>query len=424
LASLSNIKRDLLRSRFFVYTNTGLCIPLYNPKFVQTLLNFMTEPFLDVFSFVSIFAIGQAIFLIFLIFTKPQPLTRAKILSGIIMFVLAFMLTHHFLLHSRYLLQLPHFLGTGGTFIYLIGPLLYFYVRSLTKQKPWKWYDALHLLPFIYFNIKQIPVYLQPFNLRIEFLTNFYQAHFDTLPNLTYLLYNLPYQLHQVTYLAFALRLLYKYQQKIKTQFSNTDKISLQWMQTILYGYIIFIFIHVFAYMILVYFFQIFTMAQHVMIFILVLSVFIITIAYRGLQQSDFQPIKSGNENEKYKNSPLNQTQATKYTIQLIQMMEQEKLFTNPQLTLQMLAKKMEVNSNYISQVINEQLKLSFYDFVNGYRIEEAKKKLHSPDVQKYTIEAIAHQVGFNSKSTFNRAFKKHTELTPSQYRKKYNTPS
>jgi len=384
----------------------------------------MTEPFLDVFSFVSIFAIGQAIFLIFLIFTKPQPLTRTKLLSGTILFVLAFMLTHHFLLYSRYLLRLPHFLGTGGTFIYLIGPLLYFYVGSLIKQRSWKWYDALHLLPFIYFNVKKIPVYIQPFSQRIEFLTNFYQTHFDTLPNLDYLLYNLPYQLHQITYLAFALRLLYSYQKKIKTQFSNTDKISLQWMQTILYGYIVFIFIHVFAYMILVYFFQIFTMAQHVLIFILVLSVFIITIAYKGVQQSGFPPLKSGDDGEKYKNSQLNHTQATQYTTQLTQMMEQEKLFTNPQLTLQMLAKKMEVNSNYISQVINEQLKQNFYDFVNSYRIEEAKKKLCSADVQKYTIEAIAHQVGFNSKSTFNRAFKKHTELTPSQYRNKYNHSS
>lgn len=385
----------------------------------------MTEPFLDVFSLISIFAIGQAIFLIFLIFTKKQPLTQSKILLGFVVFVLAFMLTHHLLIHSRYLIKLPHFLGTGGTFIYLIGPLLYFYVRSLAKPQPFKIYDALHLIPFIFFNIRQIPIYTQPFHLRVEFLTSFYKERYDLVPNLTSLLYDIPYYCHQIVYLSFALYLLSKHQKNIKDQFSNTDKISLKWMQTILYGYIVFIFIHVFAYIALTYFFQQFTNGQHIMIFIITLSLFIITIAYRGLQQSDYQLIQVHKaeepDNEKYKSSHLNQAQAAQYIAQLTHMMEHEKLFTNPQLTLHTLSQKMEVNSNYISQVINEHLQQSFYDFINGYRVAEAQQKLCSPDVQKYTIETIAHQVGFNSKSTFNRAFKKHTELTPSQYRKKYS---
>lgn len=389
----------------------------------------MTEPFIDLFALINIFAIGQALFLIVLVFTKKQKLSQAKVLSALIVFVLAFMLTHHFLLYSRYLLKLPHFLGTGGTFIYLIGPLLYVYARTLTKGTKLKWVDALHLLPFLYFNIRQIPIYIQPFRNRIEFITNFYQKYFDAPPSLSFISSGIPYYAHQVTYLMLAILLLYKHEKKIKARFSNTEKISLAWMKTILYGYIIFTIIHFASFLGAVYFFDIITTAQHVILFNLILSIHIFAIAYRGMQQADFIPLEEVDspeteETTKYKNSNLKQIQATQYINQLIQIMEDEKLYTNPQLTLQLLAQEMEVNSNYISQVINEQLNQNFYDFVNHYRIEEAKRQLQSPEAKKYTIEAIAQQVGFNSKSTFNRAFKKYTELTPSQYKKTLITDS
>jgi len=74
-----------------------------------------------------------------------------------------------------------------------------------------------------------------------------------------------------------------------------------------------------------------------------------------------------------------------------------------------------------LSQIINENLHLSFFDFINSYRIKEAGKRLVSSDYQKYTILAIAMNVGFNSKSAFNMAFKKFTNKTPSEYKKQYS---
>jgi AraC-like DNA-binding protein len=70
--------------------------------------------------------------------------------------------------------------------------------------------------------------------------------------------------------------------------------------------------------------------------------------------------------------------------------------------------------------VINEQLKKNFHELINKYRVKEARKMLTSPDTANQSVLEIGYEVGFNSKSAFNRAFKHFTQLTPSQFRKKY----
>ena len=71
-----------------------------------------------------------------------------------------------------------------------------------------------------------------------------------------------------------------------------------------------------------------------------------------------------------------------------------------------------------MAQVVNEQLSQNFLDFVNRYRVDEAKRRLLDPSLKHLSILAIAEDVGFNSKSSFNAVFKKNTNLTPSEYRR------
>src|SRR4030095_13495565 len=86
--------------------------------------------------------------------------------------------------------------------------------------------------------------------------------------------------------------------------------------------------------------------------------------------------------------------------------------------TLQKLAKTLAISPHHLSQIINEQLNQNFFDFINYHRIEEAKRMLVDPARPHYSILAISEEVGFNSKSAFNAAFKKHTDMTPSEFRK------
>ncbi len=94
-----------------------------------------------------------------------------------------------------------------------------------------------------------------------------------------------------------------------------------------------------------------------------------------------------------------------------------EKPYLNTSLTIRNLASKLNMNARDLSILINQYLDKHFFDFVNEYRIEEAKQILKNPAQKELTILEILYQVGFNSKSSFNTAFKKYTGLTPTQYR-------
>lgn len=108
----------------------------------------------------------------------------------------------------------------------------------------------------------------------------------------------------------------------------------------------------------------------------------------------------------------------TQQIIILKDFMLTEKPYLNPSLTIRNLADELKMNSRELSVLINQHLNQHFFDFVNEYRIEEAKEILKNPDKKEFTILEILYEVGFNSKSSFNTAFKKHTGLTPTQYRK------
>ena len=123
-------------------------------------------------------------------------------------------------------------------------------------------------------------------------------------------------------------------------------------------------------------------------------------------------------EKQKYERSNLQETQKEKLVEKLIQYVETEKPYQEPELTLGDLSKQVNIPSHYLSQIINEKINQSFLEFINSYRLEAAKKMLASDKYDHYTIIAIAFEAGFNSKTAFYTAFKKFTGATPSKYRK------
>jgi AraC-like DNA-binding protein len=96
--------------------------------------------------------------------------------------------------------------------------------------------------------------------------------------------------------------------------------------------------------------------------------------------------------------------------------MEQHKPYVNPKLTLNELASMLKMPPYLLSKVINEGYDINFFDFINTYRIEEFKRRMEDPHFQHYTLLSIAFEVGFNSKTAFNRSFKKITNQSPSEF--------
>lgn len=118
---------------------------------------------------------------------------------------------------------------------------------------------------------------------------------------------------------------------------------------------------------------------------------------------------------EKYKFSSLDEDTALVIREQLLALMERDKIFLQRDLMQKDVADKLATSVHYLSQVLNERMGVSFPDFVNRLRIEEAKRMLSAGDDSK--IESIALDTGFNNKVSFNKSFKKFTGLTPSQYK-------
>jgi len=115
---------------------------------------------------------------------------------------------------------------------------------------------------------------------------------------------------------------------------------------------------------------------------------------------------------------PLNIDRSGKLAA-LNQLMEVERLYRDQALSLDTLAQKLDLSRYQLSQLMNEELGKNFYAFVNEYRVNEAIDILNNPTGDNSTLLALGYQVGFNSKASFYRAFKKYTELTPAQYKKK-----
>jgi len=100
-----------------------------------------------------------------------------------------------------------------------------------------------------------------------------------------------------------------------------------------------------------------------------------------------------------------------------MEYMEKNKPYLDNELKLLTLAKELDIAPHHLSQVINEHLNLNFFDFVNQYRVEEAKKEL-TKGLDNRTLIALAFDVGFNNKASFNNYFKKYTGMTPTHYLK------
>jgi AraC-like DNA-binding protein len=155
------------------------------------------------------------------------------------------------------------------------------------------------------------------------------------------------------------------------------------------------------------------TLLFKIAIFIL-LPVFILAayfFIYRRLDQAQFQG--------KARTLNMNPEETEKCIHKLLYLFNEEKIFKDADITLKSLSSRLLVSPRLLSQIINDRLKVNFHDLINQYRIKEAQRILTDPRSGDKSILDIAYEVGFNSKSAFNRIFKKHANLTPSWYRRR-----
>lgn len=120
----------------------------------------------------------------------------------------------------------------------------------------------------------------------------------------------------------------------------------------------------------------------------------------------------------KYRKSGLTAERSLSFVKIVVDFMEKERPYVDPELTLFLLAERMEIHPNHLSQVINHHFKQNFFDFINEHRVRDVKKAIAEGTYTKFTLLGIGMEFGFSSKASFNRAFKKSTGMTPTLYKK------
>ena len=304
----------------------------------------------------------------------------------------------------------PQVLGVQLPFPLFQGVALYFYVSSVTNQTPKKqWHYVLHLIPAMLAYLYLIRFFTLPAAEKVDIFKQ--EGGEDHALFMMVLL--IAVLISGIIYVVWCSWLLIKHKKNIVSQFSDIEEISLSWLQFLVYGFG------------LVWCFVIFT--QNDKIIYQAVAVFVILVGFFGVQQKNIfnkavdkykepqgTPVK-----EKYQSSGLSEENSDEHFEKLARLMDQQQLYKNANLSLGDLAKELNLHPNYLSQIINEKGGVSFYDYINTYRVEEFKRQIELPENKKFTLMSLAFDCGFNSKSSFNRNFKKITGQIPSQFAKK-----
>jgi AraC-like DNA-binding protein len=360
--------------------------------------------------------VAQGLFLSLLLIRKRVDRSASFLLAAL-MIVLSIMLAGVSLQtnpdFSAILPSYPHLYGIIDPLPFLIGPLLYLYARLLLKKDDYpKWNDIFHLVPFLLCVLYFSPFYSLSAQDKLIYVRD--GRPISSLPDLIAGLR----VIHGLVYVYFSNQIFQGYLRNKKTTHGSVEMIKIKWIG--LFTKALFFLWSVLAVLLLFKRIGLRAFPNIDVGISLLISLGLYAIGYAGLRKSIFftDPLEKRSGTEKYKNSGLTTELSGIYIDRLISVMKDKKFFKDNDLTLKMVADKISISPNHLSQIINEHLNLSFNDFINEYRVKEAQQLILSATGSNLKLLAIAYEVGFNSKSTFNAAFRKIAGMSPSEFRK------
>lgn len=352
----------------------------------------------------------HGLWLAVLLFVKSEA-GRGGRLLGIAFLIISLYLLNYLLFLTGTIRSLPHLLGAFYPFLFLAGPCFYFFVRrSLKPVFRFKKAQLWHLLPASLAIWKMVPLYLAEAGYKLKVI-DWYMNYYDSFTWAMVLLGN-DYMYHMMAYVAAAWWLAGQLEEE---QEQGRNRRNTKWLKQFSAGFLSLLALDLalkFAFFALSI--PAFTM-EYIMASVLALGIHL--AGYRAIGRlGDFPGILPGSENGKYKTSPLTPGQMEHYQDELLALMKREQPHLDASLKISDLAARLDIPSHYLSQVLNEGMNTNYYDFVNTYRVEAAKRRLKDKNYSHYSILAIGLECGFTNKTTFNRTFKKVTGMTPSEF--------
>jgi len=325
---------------------------------------------------------------------------RGKRISNSLLAGFLFILAIHMALNLHFELRLswglPDITSSMG---FLYGPILYLYICSLVyKEFQLRLKELFHILPWfsvlLLSSFTSLPEWFTGISIVISF----------------------------VCYLTLSLLKIRHFHTVIKDTESRFNGIALIWMQRFIYGLFIIIIIDAIHSTMLINS----LVLENLFYALLVGSLlfFVTNLVFNGLRQPELflgltlqDEVISKEVQEKYAGSKVSEDEVAKVGFQIQAYFDNEKPYRHSELSIQNLADALNLSSRLVSEVINRHFGQNFSEFVNYYRINEARKLIEEAD-SKTTILEILYAVGFNSKSSFYTSFKQYTGLTPSEFKK------
>lgn len=287
------------------------------------------------------------------------------------------------------------------------GVCVWFYTLNLTDSKrEFQKKDLYFFIPTVIYLIIRFYLFAHSVEWKNWFDDN-YGKYFEATVFIADFIWNL-------TFLYFSIRHYQKYREWLNENFSDTEKLKFDWLRNFLY-----IFTTVLILGALFDFTNnfIFKLSyKQFFYFELVLCFVTYYLAVAGYLRSKTIELnfneKEAEEIEERK-TLLSEKELEKLKNKLQSLMEKEKIYLEPNLTLNDLSRKLAVNSSVLSYTINNGFNKNFNDYVNEFRISEVKEKLKNSDD---SLLNVAFDCGFNSKATFNRVFRKFTGVSPKEF--------
>jgi AraC-like DNA-binding protein len=374
------------------------------------------KPSLDLLIILNFLGAVQALLLACVLFSIRRGNRTANRILAAFALVIAVSIGGVTLSTTPYIRLLPHLSKIHQPFYFLGPPLLFLYVRALVlRRQVFQRRDLLHFIPFVLCAIYMMPYYLQNGADKLNLRSAYYGVPWFGVRSALLLLQFLIY----LTLIAF---MLVSYSRKKSGREAAAEKTIQFQVRFLLITFLAIWAIGLLHYTISLFWPAYYNTPETDLIVPLGITFFVYALAYLGLKKPEtLVGTDEPGRTKKYEKSSLTPERSERYIRKLLQCMETDKPYTDGGLNLQKLARKLAIPPQYLSQIINERLSQSFVDFINSYRVEEAKRRLIDPAKKHYSLLAIAEEVGFNSKSSFNLVFKKHTNMTPSEFRKANN---
>lgn len=371
---------------------------------------------IDFFTLFMILGIAQGLFLSAFFLMSKDIVHRYL---GAILFGVAFMISEVFLCYSGLIVHIPHYVDLTEPFNFFVPSVIYLMVAAWVGRHPKNWY--WHFLPFLFYLGYHFCFYLQNETFKLNAFRDAYHGYLPELPNKQDFSAD-PWCIKQnVNEWSLLLYFLYVYPifQLLKIHLKNR-KIDWQWFFSPKRRWL-FVFLGIKAFIWILWLFKVILEVRDAWdnvgaaletLNIYVLNFFILKDGLLPVFQEKIVP-------KKYQKSSLSPTQMKGILDKLTKEMETNQPYLNPKLTLKSLATSIKVSPHHLSQVLNEQLQKTYYEWIAMYRVNTAKELLLSGEKDHYKLEEIGKLAGFSSRSVFYKAFKKLVGCSPSEFKQK-----